>query len=322
MNFEKRIKTILSFLYRFLSEHSISSLVFLGVVTLSFAVLIVRSAVKGYSDDFYLYTVQNDNQRIKIENKLNKTILKLNNKPDDIHFLLEAGILCYRLGKNYYPQAVEYLEKARDGGITDINLFYYLGYMYQSEGLNDFAIKEYVRFLNNKSDNYSARMYLAKAYYSVKKYSEASEQYKLLYTKRTNDFTLIENYIYSLQKAGKDYKNIINNLSKKGKKGKFLALFTEGKINYENENFSSSFNCFGKILKTSSAQENYLEDVLFFYASSAYKIKNIVESKEKIKELLKLNPSNEKAKILLSKIEKNTPRKAKNTAKKPLRKKK
>ena len=104
----------------------------------------------------------------------------LKDSPDDLRSLVQAGVLRFQRGSDDYPEAINLLEEARKLGAADPRLFYYLGVMYQAEGLYPFATQEYRRFLRNRPDDREVRLLLAKLLFLDSKAEEALGHYEAL----------------------------------------------------------------------------------------------------------------------------------------------
>jgi len=113
--------------------------------------------------------------------------------PNDIHALLESGILKFQKGPDYYSVAFADLEDARARGAADVRIFYYLGRMYQAEGLYDFALEEYRRLINNRPEDFEARMLAAKLLFASGDYPQAVREYETLGVAHPDNILVLEN---------------------------------------------------------------------------------------------------------------------------------
>lgn len=100
--------------------------------------------------------------------------------PEDLEALVEAGTVHFLKGPQYYRNAMNYLEEARDLGALDPRIFYYLGVMYQEEGLLPYAIQEYRKFVRNVPEDREVRLLLGKLLYQTGRYEDAAVQYQSL----------------------------------------------------------------------------------------------------------------------------------------------
>ena len=122
----------------------------------------------------------------------------LKENPQDIAGLAKLGILHFEKGKDFYIEAINELEEARDLGALDSRIFYCLGIMYQETGLYSFAMEEYKRFLRNHPEDKEVRMLLAKLLYQQKQFPEAIEEYERLKFYFPKDSMVEENLGLSL----------------------------------------------------------------------------------------------------------------------------
>lgn len=125
--------------------------------------------------------------------------LKVN--PQDISTLVELGTLHFEKGKEFYPDAINELEEARDLGALDPRIFYCLGIMYQDVGLYSFALEEYKRFLRHYPDDKEIRLLEAKLLYKQKNYPEAVGEFERLKFHYPGDSLIEENLGLSLWAA-------------------------------------------------------------------------------------------------------------------------
>lgn len=123
---------------------------------------------------------------------------KLRENPQDIAALVEMGMLQFQKGRDYFPDAINALEEARDLGALDSRVFYCLGLMYQEAGLPAFAVDEYRRYLRNHSEDKEIRMLLAKLLYQQGRYPEAVSEYERLKFHFPKDSLIEENLGLSL----------------------------------------------------------------------------------------------------------------------------
>lgn len=144
--------------------------------------------------------------KVKIEfpplPQLNASIVaaqeRLKGNPQDIGTLVELGTLHFEKGKEYYPDAINELEEARELGALDPRIFYCLGIMYQEVGLYSFALDEYKRFLRHYPDDKEIRMLAAKLLYKQSSFPEAVKEYERLKFNHPGDSLIEENLGLSL----------------------------------------------------------------------------------------------------------------------------
>lgn len=106
-------------------------------------------------------------------------------------------------------KALESLERARDVGVLDERLFYYAGVLYESQGLPDYAVAEYEKFLRHRSDDLETRLRLANTLYRIDEVDRSIEQYRLVLKSRPGD-PLVS---YNLATASRDKKNWADGLA-------------------------------------------------------------------------------------------------------------
>jgi len=230
----------------------------------------------------------------------------LKTNPEDLKALFEAGLLKFRKGPAFYPDAIADLEKARQFGLADERLFYYLGVMYQGVGLYDFACEEYRKFLRNRPGDFEVSMRLAKLYYTALRFAEAVRDYEILQLEYPKNPVVLENLTLARWKNKQDYSKTLLELKGLGSEAAFRAEYTEGIIAYELKDYSSA----GRLLKSalSNAEYSALIDrarAYWLLGDSAMKLKDNDGAFAAFTELLKLNPSHEEAKSLLARLERS-----------------
>lgn len=115
-----------------------------------------------------------------LEAQLKAAADRLEQDPEDLAALVEAGTLHFLKGPPGYRAAMATLEEARSLGALDSRIFYYLGVMYQEEGLLPFAIEEYRKFVRNVPEDREVRLLLGKLLYQTGRYEDATVQYQSL----------------------------------------------------------------------------------------------------------------------------------------------
>jgi len=252
-------------------------------------------------------------QASKAERRLAELAERLADEPEDMKALAESGRLKYQLGLSHYIGAIADLERARALGLADYRSFYYLGVMYQAEGLYGFAAQEYRRFLNNKPDDREVRMLLAKLCYSSGDFPCAVREYETLLKARGEDVVLLENLAVSRWKNKADYSDVLARLRAAGPEGGFLADYAEGRINYELKNYAAAASLLGKAVAAAASGGSFADRaaLLWLAGSAANKNQDVAAACGYLGELLKINPAHEEGGRLLAKLEK-----ARKTAKK------
>ena len=228
----------------------------------------------------------------------------LKNNPEDLKTLFEAGLLKFRKGPAFYPGAIADLEKARQLGLADERLFYYLGVMYQGVGLYDFACEEYHKFLRNHPGDFEISMRLAKLDYDALRFSESARGYETLKLKYPKNPVVLENLTLALWKNNQDYTQSLLELKGLGSEAAFRAVYTEGTIAYELKDYARA----ERLLKSTVSNAEYralidLAQAYWLLGNSALKLKDNDEAFDAFTGLLKLNPSHEEAKSLLARLE-------------------
>lgn len=134
----------------------------------------------------------------ELDRRLEELLQTLKKDPQDIRALAESGMLLFQKGKDHYPEAINALEEARRLGALDARLFYYLGVMYQEEGLYPFAVAEYQKFLRHFPEDREVRMLAGKLFYQAGQFEDSLAQYRWLARRMPDDPLLRENEALSL----------------------------------------------------------------------------------------------------------------------------
>lgn len=137
----------------------------------------------------------------QIEAAINASQGRLSENSQDIAAMVQLGILHFEKGEDFYIDAANELEEARDLGAQDTRIFYCLGVIYQKFGLYNFAMEEYRRFLRNHPEDRETRMLLAFLLYQQGRYSDAVSEYERLKFHFPKDALIEENMALSLQAA-------------------------------------------------------------------------------------------------------------------------
>lgn len=104
---------------------------------------------------------------------------------DDLASLLNLAIIYFEEGA--HVKGLEYLERARDLGAIDDRLFYYAGVMYEAQGLPEYAVAEYEKFLRHHPDDVETRLRLANALYRMDDVDRSIDHYRRVLTARPGD---------------------------------------------------------------------------------------------------------------------------------------
>lgn len=114
--------------------------------------------------------------------KLNKIIVETRTKTEenseDIFSYIEGGIALYQKGRDYYPEAVNQLQKALKLGAVDIRIFFYLAVMYDELNLYEKAFNCYEKFLRNRPQDFYMRLRYGNLFFRLHRYQSASEHYE------------------------------------------------------------------------------------------------------------------------------------------------
>ncbi|MBP9127358.1 MAG: tetratricopeptide repeat protein [Elusimicrobia bacterium] len=128
-------------------------------------------------------------------------------RADDTQALLNLAIIYFEEGAPV--KALESLERARDLGVLDERLFYYAGVLYEAQGLPDYAVVEYEKFLRHRPDDLETRLRLANTLYRLDEVDRSIEHYRLVLKSRPGD-PLVS---YNLAMAYRDKKNWADGLA-------------------------------------------------------------------------------------------------------------
>jgi len=228
---------------------------------------------------------------------------KLDSDPENLAALVEAGALHCLKGPDQYRTAIGELETARRLGAVDPRIFYFLGVMYQEEGLLPFAIDDYRRFVRNFPEDREARLLLGKLLYQTGRYEDAAVQYQSLGLPR--DPVVEENLGLSLlalkryDEAAKSFGALVKLPAYEAR-----AHFYLGQAAFEQNRFSDAR---AELSKAAAAPASALEGVepttlWTLVASVDEKLEDFPAAKEHWDQVLKLDPKSAKAKASLHRI--------------------
>jgi len=303
VSYEARLQTLRAAAVKLVHSYGVP----LGLFLLSgLAALYIFTGQSSVSSSDFPRSASDFMQAAKAERRLADLTARLAASPDDMQALAEAGRLKYQLGPARYLEAIADLERARALGLADYRSFFYLGVMYQAEGLYGFASQEYRRFLNNKPDDQEARMLLAKLCYSSGDFPCAVREYEILLKVRAGDAVLLENYALARWKNKEDYAAALAGLRAAGAEGAFLADYAEGRIGYELKDYAKASAFLGKAAAAAASVGGFTDHagLLWLAADAAQKNKETDPACAYLQELLKLDPAHEEGKRLLAKLEK------------------
>jgi tetratricopeptide (TPR) repeat protein len=111
----------------------------------------------------------------------------LETKPDNMAAHVELAIAFFEGGSEQYVKGLEHLERARDLGALDERLFYYAGVMYEGQGLSDYAIPEYEKYLRLHPEDLETRVRLANLYYRSDDFDKSIESYRAVLVETPNE---------------------------------------------------------------------------------------------------------------------------------------
>lgn len=229
----------------------------------------------------------------------NAKALELN--PDDPAAMLERGVLLYQQGPTAYLDAIKALEAARDQGVQDVRLFYYLGVMYQYEGLYDYAAKEYQRFLNNMPQDKEARLLLGKLYFQAGEYDRALSQFDVVLASGGDDEVALENTALTLIKLGKSerFDAVVAKLRGLGPHAAARAAYVAGFKAFSEGSYAEALERMAeaeKALGGASLPEIGDGELLRVKAKALFALEKYEESAGAWKDLLAKVPGDEEAK--------------------------
>ena len=302
MSFNESIGNLKKITLRFIDDHSLSVLTVSGAALVLLLTALIGRACYSSPAEKYFPRNQADFLPLKtIDRKLAFLERKQEKNPEDLSILFAIAQLKFQKGISFYPESIIALEKTKSGGYLDSRVFYYLGYMYQQEGLNSYAEKEYKRFLYNHPGDYDALMLLGRALYSQEKYKEAASVYQALLKKHKKDKILIANSIFAFWKSGYPYHDSLESLAKRGREGSYLALCVEGEILYEEGRYQESLQRLNLAKQMQLSSDSDIKiDILI--AKSFLSSSDIISAKNIVIPLIKTNPDNKELKIIADKI--------------------
>lgn len=118
----------------------------------------------------------------------------LKDNPDDIETNLKLGFaLSINKGKENSSRAINSLERARDLGSLDANMFAVLGQLYEKNGLFKEAILSYKRYLAHYPNNREYRIRLSNLYFHSDQIDEAIDELENVYRSYSRDPVILIN---------------------------------------------------------------------------------------------------------------------------------
>ncbi len=245
-----------------------------------------------------------------VEEKLARVRTRLAEDPGDMSALYEAGRLEFLRGPASYAAAASYFERAREAGLTDPRLFYYLGSVYQGLGLYDFAAEEYRRYLNNKPGDLEVRLSLAKLSYQKGDYAAAEDAFSGLAEERPRDPVVLENLALASWKNGGAWAEPLAGLRELGGTPAARADLVEGLINHASGDHARAAELLARAAGSPAAVPDRTE-LLRKLADSRRSLKDEAGAAAALRELLALSPGDKEAASLLPRLERAAARKKK-----------
>lgn len=230
--------------------------------------------------------------------------------PSDIKALYESGQLKFLKGPSFYAAAAADFERAREGGLLEPKLFYYLGAVYQGLGLYDFAEAEYARYLNNRPGDAETRLSLAKIAYIRGDYAAAEEMYAGLAAERPRDPLVLENQALAAWKNGGAWAEPLAALRALGDRYSGRADLAEGLIAHGSGDHARAAGLLAGAAASPAAGAD-LPEIWRRLADSRRRLKDDAGAAAALRELLRLEPGDKEASALLARLEKEAARKKK-----------
>lgn len=247
---------------------------------------------------------------------------RLKENTQDIPALVQLGILHFQKGKEFYTDAINELEEARDLGALDSRIFYCLGIMYQETGLYPFAMEEYKRYLRNHSGDKEVRMLLAKLLYQQGQFVEAVSEYERLKFSFPKDALIEENLGLSLWGAKLTDRAMesFNQLKTYGPEQARHAEFYLGQIDYGAGRYESALAHLQASLPQGPPSEKWgvqvpPEKIHAALATVYQKLGAFEDAKRGWELVLGLSPKDAKAQAALKELNRRFPPKKQNKKK-------
>ncbi len=297
-------------LMRQILNHNISIILLSGAAAIFIAASLIGRACNAPPYKLFPKNPSEFLSERKINRQLEDIYPILEREPDNYAALCEMAVLKYQKGPDSYPEAIVALEKAKYGGHLDSRIFYYLGAMYQHEGLYSYAEAELRRFLYNSPDDYDASMILGLSLYSQKKYTEAADLYLSMLQMHKKDRLLLSNLAFAQNKTGNDYSETLNMLKKTGSVGRYISMLTEGEILFENSKYSESLEILEEARKMKKYSGKDFKLHILIAKNLAETGKN-AECRANLAEIEKMFPGKKETQTLLERLDKQERQKKK-----------
>lgn len=245
-----------------------------------------------------------------LEKRLARVEARIAEDPSDIKALYESGRLKFLQGPAAYADAASDFERAREGGLTEPRLFYYLGAVYQGLGLYDFAEDEYRRYLNNEPGDTETRLSLAKIAYLKGDYAAAVSMYDELAAERPRDPLVLENQALAAWKNESAWAEPLAALRGLGEKAGARADLVEGLISHGSGDHARAAELLARAAASPAAGAD-LADIWRKLADSRRRLKDDEGAMAALRELLRLEPGDREASAALARLERAAARKKK-----------
>jgi tetratricopeptide (TPR) repeat protein len=241
-----------------------------------------------------------------INSKIDKLLRELNFSPENTKIMVELGIYYFLKGPQFYDKSINLLHKAWQLGNTDTRIFYYLGSMYEFLNLNNLAINEYKKFLNNHPEDLEVNLKIANLYFKTGKVEDALNNYFYILKKDKTNIIALTNigFIYfsrnELDNAN-EYFLKVKEICKKNKLPEPKNInFYLGKIFFLNKDFDKAKLFFEqeRLLYPQNIENNLM------LAKTYFELKDFQNSAEFVKQLLKDIPKNKELLELKNKLKK------------------
>jgi len=238
-----------------------------------------------------------------LEKRLARVEARIAENPSDIKALYESGQLKFLNGPSSYASAAADFERARDGGLAEPKLFYYLGAVYQGLGLYDFAEEDYRRYLNNRPGDPETRLSLAKISYLKGDYAAAESMYAQLAAESPRDPLVLENQALAAWKNKSAWSEPLAALRGLGEKYSGRADLTEGLISHGSGDYARAAELLSRAAVSAGSGADKA-DIWRKLADSRRRLKDDAGAMAALRELLLLEPGDKEASSLLARLEK------------------
>lgn len=173
-------------------------LLILSFVYLTFAIFTVFKFTKS-DNRLHAYNV-GEIPLNKIDKIINLSEERKSENSEDIRAMIDLGLAYYQKGQ--YAESLNNLHRAYELGGQDIRIFYCSGLIYDRLNLNDYAAREYERYLRNKPNDFAIRLKLGNLYFRINQLDSAIDQYEIAYSLKPKDITVLFNLALAYQKKG------------------------------------------------------------------------------------------------------------------------